>query len=330
MKFFLAYALKAVLFSAVWISPADLQKLPTSGAGWNTVVKAAGDLGSPNMTDQNNNHDVNTLALTYVALRTNDAAKISKAKAEVIRGLNSEHGGRTLAIGRNLCAYVVAADLLDAQFSAQDRTDVKNQIRALTNRKFDGETIKQTHERRPNNWGTHCGASRLAAAIYLNDTAERDRCVVIFKGWLGDRSSYSGFKFGSLSWQADPSKPVPVNPLGATKSGKNIDGGLPDELRRGGSFPKFAHSGTNYSYEALQGALVQAEILRVNGYDSFSWSDGAILRAFTFLQKEAKAPAEGDDAWQPYIVNAVYGTNLPESSSAKSGKNMGWTSWTHQ
>jgi hypothetical protein len=39
----------------------------------------------------------------------------------------------------------------------------------------------------------------------------------------------AGFKFGDLHWQADPSKPVAINPKGATKNGHLIDGVLADD-----------------------------------------------------------------------------------------------------
>ena len=40
-------------------------------------------------------------------------------------------------------------------------------------------------------------------------------------------------------------------------------------------------------------------------------------------------PPEGDDIWQPWLVNAVYGTDFPVESPTDPGKNMGWTDWTH-
>src|SRR6185436_3561741 len=125
---------------------------------------------------------------------------------------------------------------------------------------LDGQTLRSTHEKRPNNWGTHAGASRAAVAVYLGDQAELDRCAQVFKGWLRDRSAYAGFEYGDVSWQADPSHPVGINPRGATKSGHNIDGVLPDDQRRAGGFtwppPK-----ENYVWEALQGALLAALVL---------------------------------------------------------------------
>ena len=45
----------------------------------------------------------------------------------------------------------------------------------------------------------------------MYDEAGTDHMSDVFRGWLGDRSEYAGFKFGDLSWQADRSQPVGVN-----------------------------------------------------------------------------------------------------------------------
>ena len=43
------------------------------------------------------------------------------------------------------------------------------------------------------------------------------RVAKVFKGWLGDRSSYSAFSYGELWWQCDPTKPVGINRAGCTR-----------------------------------------------------------------------------------------------------------------
>jgi hypothetical protein len=58
----------------------------------------------------------------------------------------------------------------------------------------DGRTLISTHEQRPNNWGTHAGASRVAASAHIGDDADVARAAAVFKGFLGDRASYAGFK----------------------------------------------------------------------------------------------------------------------------------------
>ncbi|MFQ5628171.1 MAG: hypothetical protein ACE5I1_05365, partial [bacterium] len=137
-----------------------------------------------------------------------------------------------------------------------------------------------------------------------------------------------GFEFGDLSWQADPKKPVGINPKGANRGGFSLDGVLPDDQRRAGGF-QYPYSKENYVYGALAGALVQAIILHNAGYDVWDWQDKALLRAFEWLHKEARFPAKGDDTWEPHVINYYYGTNFPAPVPARPGKNVGWTDWTH-
>jgi hypothetical protein len=159
-----------------------------------------------------------------------------------------------------------------------------------------------------------------------------ERTAQVFRGWLGDRAAYAGFDYGDLSWQADPSEPVGVNPKGSTKNGHSIDGAFPDDMRRGCAFtwpPCF----TGYAWGAFEGVTVQAEILHRRGYDVWNWSDKAILRAAQYLhyldQEFGGWWAEGDDEWNPWVINRAYGTSFPAALPARAGKNMGWTDWTH-
>jgi hypothetical protein len=167
--------------------------------------------------------------------------------------------------------------------------------------------------------------------MYLGDAVDLERAALVFKGWLGDRVAYSGFSWGDLSWQADPAVPVGVNRPGAIKAGHVIDGSLPDDMRRGCSFT-WTPCYTGYAWEAMQGAVVQAELLTRAGYDAWAWSDNALGRAALFLynlnQEVGGWWASGDDSWQPWLINKAYNTNFP-TTRAKPGKNMAWTDWTH-
>jgi hypothetical protein len=192
----------------------------------------------------------------------------------------------------------------------------------------------QEDDERANNHGRMCGMSRAAIAVYLGDQAELERTAQVFAGLLGDRAAYDAFEWRhDLSWQADEAAPVGVNPVGAVKQGLSIDGALPEEMRRGGSF-RLPPDPTNYPWEALQGMLVEAVILDRAGYDVFNWSDQAILRSVRFLERiDTLYPsdgwwAKGDDTWSPWLINAIYGTSFP-TEPARTGKCMGWTDWTH-
>jgi len=258
---------------------------------------------------------------------------VSRYRDEVVQlclsAIGTEAGGKCLAFGRNLAGYVIAADLVGLPAEADVRFRVW--LRSALSEPLEGRTLRWVHEDRPNNWGTHAGASRAAVAAYLGDDAELERVAAIFKGWLGDRACYAGFRYRDRSWQLDGEQPVGINAKDAVKlfAGvpRSIDGVLPDDQRRSGPFtwppPK-----ENYVYEALQGALAQAVILHRAGYDVWNWQDRALLRAFTWLHEQADYPAPGDDSWEPHVINHFYGTDFPAPVPAQPGKNVGWTDWT--
>ena len=315
----------------IWLSQAEIAALPTSGPAWDDVVEAAsGSLGAPSIADQDSDHDVRTLAAALVAARTGDRAARQKAVSAIEGAMGTERGARTLAVGRNLQSYVIAADVVDLQaVNAGVGNRFRDWLRAVRTQEFDGKTLVQTSNERPNNWGTHATASLTAVAAYLNDRGELDRLSKVFRGWTGDRRAYSGFNFGSdLSWQANPAAPVGVNPDGVKSvAGHDLGGALPEEMRRGGGL-RWPPADTGYPWGALNGAVVTAELLSRQGYDAWGWSDEAVARAVGFLDGLGWAPGN-DDEWVLPLVNARYGTKYAAPASVGLGKNLGFTNWTH-
>lgn len=324
----------------IWLSKAEIAALPTSGTAWN-AVKAAADkaTGAADLKDQNSAANVNCLAAALIYARTGDTNYLNKVSTSLVKITSGVPLGEALALGRELCAYVIAADVADYQTVAPaDNALFESAIRKLLTASTSGgpSNLIQCQLQRPNNWGMHATASLAAVYAYLGDDVGLKSVANVFKGWLGDRTAYSAFKYGELDWQADPSKPVGVNPKGATIKAKdkngvlqtyNVDGALPDDMRRGGAFA-WPPKATGYPWEALQGATVAAQILTRAGYPAWGWSDKALLRAVQFLYS-IDWPAVGDDGWQPWLINYAYGTNFPTSQSGTTGKNMGFTSWTH-
>jgi hypothetical protein len=340
----------------IWISRAELQRLPTSGPAWERVKEAAdGDLRPRKIADQDSNHDVKTLAVALVYARTGDSSYREKAAEAIASVVGTEQGGRTLALGRNLLSYVIAADLIGFRaYDPDGEAEFRDWLRSVRHEPLGSEAVADqtligTAERSASNWGGMAGASRVAAAAYLGDKKDIARAAKVMKGWLGDRSSYPGipgshygpadagrgFHAGGsdedLSWQTDPSRPRGVNPKGAEKEGHSIDGALPDDMRRGGSFawpPEY----TQYPREALSGYVPLAELLHRQGYDVYAWEDQALLRATRFLfDLERQFPEE--EWWEPgapayWIVNYRYGTSFPVEGQGM-GRNVAWTDWTH-
>jgi hypothetical protein len=319
--------------AGIWTTAAELAGRPMSGPAWKAVKEAAdGGLGQANISDQDSAHDVNTLATALVYARTGVASYRAKAAGAIAAAIGTEQGGRTLALGRNLTSYVIAADLIGlGQVDAALDGRFRAWLSAVRTETLDGLTLTETHEKRPNNWGTMAGASRIAADVYLGDTADLNRAAKVFAGWAGDRGSYTGFDFGDMSWQVDSRNPVGVLPAGATMGGMAVDGALPDDMRRGCGF-SVPPCHTNYVWEALQGATVQAMILSRRGYDAWNMQNRAMLRAFQFVQRlESQFGgwwAASDDEWQPWIINRAYGTSFRTVAAGGPGKIMAWTDWT--
>ncbi|MEP6664839.1 MAG: alginate lyase family protein [Nocardioidaceae bacterium] len=109
---------------------------------------------------------------------------------QALRAVMGTEGESTLALGRELAAYLIAADLIGLQ-EADPVLDAtfRGWLSGLLDRTLaEGDSLTSTHERRPNNWGTRAGASRAVVAAYLGDTAELGRVAKVFRGWVGDRT----------------------------------------------------------------------------------------------------------------------------------------------
>lgn len=328
-----ARAARAASFGrGIWLSQAEIQALPTSGAAWKAVKEAAdGPWGVPTLSDPSSNADVNALAGALVYQRTGD----ERYRTRVVNALKAIVGTETsssagsdavLAVGRNLVSYVIAADLVG--FSDPGWRSWLAALRTKQLQSGRGETLVGCHELRPNNWGTNCGAARIAADAFLGDIGDLGRAAQVFRGWLGDRSQYTGFNFHELWWQADPANPVGIAAKGATIQGRNVDGVLPDDQRRSGPFT-WPPPQEDYVWGALGPAFVQAELLYRAGYTSaYGWSDAALRRAITWLYTVDDFPASGDNTWVPWLANFAYGTSFAAFPKTR-GKSMAWTDWTH-
>ena len=322
---------------AMWISAAELARKAMSGSAWESVKGTAdGDLGTANIADLHSKHDIKTLAVALVYARTGDPFYRQKAADAILSAIGTDEGGSAHALGRNGASYIIAADLINlSEYDPAADAAFRSWLDAARFVERSDGTLIEEDESRANNHGRYAGATRVAIAVYLGDQAEIERAAQVFKGLLGDRASYNGFAWkNDLSWQADPTQPVGINPLGAVKDGYTIDGALPEEMRRGCAFQS-PPCYTGYPWEGLQGILVEAVLLSRQGYDVFNWQDRAILRSIQFLDHlrvtYPQAPwwAIGDDTFIPWLVNAIYGTTFVTTSPIQLGDIMGWTDWTH-
>jgi hypothetical protein len=333
--------------TGIWLDRAEVRRLPMAGPAWQNVrEEASRPLSSPHVSDQNSQHDTSTLAVALVAVRTGNPAYRRKAAEAIDSAIGTEHapseaGSRHLPICRNATSYVIAADLIDLHdYDAELDDEFRRWIQALRDTPYGSDDpARLIHEDRSNNHGTMCGAARAAISRYLGDELELVRTAQVLKGWMGDRRSYrfEEYPSGADTYMPDAADPRPVNPPGATKGGHNLDGLLPAEHARCGTF-RWPPCYTSYVWGGLAGAVVTAEILRRWGYaDVFEWESRALLRAYRRLYELSKTDSvwwqqatTDDDTWQPWLVNQVYGTDFPAVSPSTPGKNMGWTDWTHR
>jgi len=325
-------------YRGIWLTRTELDSLPMSGSGWNHVVSVAnGSWGTPNISDQDSKHDTNVLGGALYAARTGNATIRTKTANAIMSAIGTEDDGRQLALGRNMVGYVIAADLINLPaYDAAKGTKFASWISGLRTRIIGQcDNLIRCHNNRPNNWGTHAGSSRIAIDAYLNDRTELALAAKTFKGWLGDRSTYAGFKYGELSWQCTSTAPVGINRADCGEKSSI----LPDDMRRGGSF-QIPPKPTNYPWAALEGVVIQAELLSRQGYPAWDWgfnnlNDKAIKRALLKLAElDRRFPgnnwwATGDDVATVWVAQHAYHAGFRTVTPVRAGKSIDFTDWTH-
>lgn len=317
-----------------WLSTDDVRKLPASGAAYQRVLAAANktNYGSAIIRDSSYEHNGNCLAGALIYAHAGNASMRDKVKAELGKLPGTEKGSQiggnqpVLAVSRKLGSYTVAAELVgDPAFVTY--------AHGLLDYKFSDGTIKQVHERRPNNWGTSACISRVLVDLAAKDNADLARAMVVLTGWLGNRTAYAGFDYGDLAWQADPAHPVGINLAGSTIKGKSVSGVLPDDQRRAGGFT-WPPPCENYVRSAI-GSIVAAiwALSRNGGVNLTAASDSAIKRAVEWytgtVDGKAACKFDGDDGWIPYVYNQLGYTKIKTGDGTDDGKEMSWTGWTH-
>jgi len=338
---------------ALWISTSELMRLPTSGAAWDKMSSAAyGDWGTPNLRDQGNKHDINLLAGAFVYARTGDEALRRKVRDEILaakRTLDDPFEWRTengvLSASRQIGGYVIAADLIDLRsFDPDMDQEFRSWLTSIRTTDIGThgrwKSITFTCENAAGNWNTFACASRIAASIYLGDTADVDRAAFIILAFMGERSVYPADAPGKdgyfqhtggfeASWACPAGEWTGINPP-CHQSGMNIDGVLVEDASRGGGCCILRGDGIQYSWEALQGLFVSAELLyRTGRYgDPYSWSDQALRRAMDMMERSGWGITD-PATYVPWIANARYGTSYLQSPTSD-GRIMSWGDWLYQ
>jgi hypothetical protein len=321
----------------LWTSSEELADKPMSGTPWQWVKSAADTVNPENadVSDQNGSNNVEILAAGIVYARTgiqNYKEKVISAVEKLIReGKPPKPTGDVLAWSRETGAYALAADLAGYR-TAEFETWLRNIVEVWGG--AGDETMLTMFKRRPNNHGTQAFGSLVAIYAYLQDSLRlkeiRDYWI---KGITGPNPGYTyGGPDDDFSWHVDQSNYRLINPKGAVKQGLDIDGLLPDDIRRNGSFsnpPPLPE--TPYHWEGRQGIIMAARIFERIGIPVWDVADSAIFRSFHVLEERWEKKyggwaASGDDEWMLPFVDAAYGTHFSKDQVRlwDHGKNAGW------
>jgi hypothetical protein len=312
----------------IWASAAELAKIPTVGPAWEAVLWGANqNCSAPDVANQDDDANAYVLAAAIVYARTGDGRyknKIAAACDKLVAKGNP--GGLTLAWGREVGAYALAADLAGYRTPAFE-TWLRNLAEVYKD--DEGHTLLKTFKRRANNWGSHAFGSLCAIYRYLGDNTA---LAAIRDYWCkGVTGPNPGYKFGDdVSWHVDEGNLRLINPKGALKKNMNLDGVMPDDLRRGGAFQN-PPGHTNYAWGFMQGQIMAARILERAGLPIWAVGDSALYRAAYCLQVRfqnlyGEWAARGDDEWMLPFLDKAYGTKWSgqQKNLWKHGKNAGW------
>lgn len=311
-------------------SPSELAALPTSGSAW-TSLKAVADAspGSPDLTDQDNKHGIRTLAIALVANRLDSDAYRARARSAILSAMGTERVGADnsiLSLGRQLGAYVLAADLIG--LSGDDDAAFRTWLSPIRTRELGGHgrytSLKGTCEDSPHNWGTFACASLVAANLYLGDDAAIDRSWRVFRGLTGDRAAYSGFQdMASDAWACPGVAFTPANSLCPGDAVRY--GAFVKDVTRGDDPPTASGAGLSYTAEILQGVALQAELLARAGYTD-AWA--RLRPAFDWARRNGAMNLSSVDYHVTWWANRRLGWTMA-TKPATSGRVFAYTDWLY-
>src|SRR3989338_5599686 len=292
--------------SGIWISPAEIASLPTSGAAW-TALKAAADAspGSPDITcnQDSRTHPGTALAAGMVYARTGTVSYRDKA---------------ILSLGRQLGAYVLAAD-----FAGYRDPGFVAWVQSVRTRDFPSShgrwhVLADTAADSSSNWGTFALASLTVADAYLQDAQalSRDWSLFGFYGTTGGPFSHTS------SYQAAWACPegYPINPASCTDPRK--EGAAVEDASRT-SFPTLG----NYPAESPQGYVLTAEVLSRQGYAAWTVNDAQVCRNAKWRERGGNLNHSSADQYVTWVTNARCGLS-PPTKPAGVGRVFGFTDWT--
>ncbi len=298
--------------------------LPTSGGAWTALREVADSpLGTPDLCNQDSKHAVRTFGTALVYARTGTAAYRAKARDAVMAAIDTVRAGcnnAILSLGRQLGAYVLAADLIG--LDGADDAAFRSWLSAIRTRDLGGHgrwrTLAFTSGDSSNNWGAFAQASLVAADAYLGDSAGLARDWARLKGFTGDRAAHLFPEPASpdYTWTCSSSW-TPV--MSCADNPRH--GAIAEDAWRNGAY---ANVSRTYVQESMQGLALAAELLTRSGYAA--WPRLAAVADFATRWDVWNASSVGNHL--SWWYNRRLGTNAPRLS-AGDGRVFGYTDWLY-
>lgn len=310
----------------------EVAGLPEAGSAWVRIVQDAdASAGTANLTcDQNQRqHPKVALAAALVYAKTGTAAYKTKVitLVEQARASARDCGNAILSLGRQLSAYMLAADYVgyhDPAFEAWVRAVTVQDFPASHSRWYE---LRKTAENTSNNWGTFALASLTAADAYLRDEDELAQDSALWASYGNGTGSFQHTSGYNAIWSC----PVgyEINPASCADERK--EGAAVEDASRScsnsscSSFPSIA----NYPAEAAQGYVLTAELLAKAGYDGWGINDSQACRNGAWRQRGSNLNYSSADYHVTYVYNERCGTSYATPQPAVFGRGWGYTDWLY-
>ena len=318
----------------ILLSPAELMALPTSGPGWDAIMaRIKSPYGGSYVLGTRDESNKDVLANALAGARLNNAAYKAFARDKIAHMMAAPRNtGDVLGTLRHLQTYIISADIIDlASFdpalNGKFRTWLANEIRANYSGGGGGGSVISVHDKKPNNFGTHAGATRIAAALYLGDANELKAARDVWYGWATGDPAYTPQTrtWTGTSWQCDSSHPRGINATGCSRSGVSLDGVIPEDQERCGEFSQ-TPCATNYIQGATDGMTLSFWMLARQGENPWAWGDRAALRQMNWKYASGQAPYSGF-RWQIPVIEKAYGIDLAGNAPTATSTNFGFADW---
>lgn len=288
------------------------------------AVKANADAsgGTPDITcDQDERqHPATTLAAAMVYAR-NPTLTSYRTKAismiEAARATAASCGNAILSLGRQLGAYILAADYVgyrDAGFVSW--------VSSVRGQNFGGHTrwytLARTAANTSNNWGTFALASLTIADAYLRSSGDLTRDYGLWVDYGDGTDSFQNTGDHQVIWECPAG--FEINPASCTDTRK--EGAAVEDASRS-TFPTLE----NYPAEAAQGYVVTAEVLFKAGFsDAWTVNTKQVCRNAKWRERGSNLNWSSADRYVNWMVNKRCGFSQP-TIAAGYGRVFGYTDW---